>query len=264
MASGHETRIDPRAVVNPAAELDFDVTVGPFSIVGPKVRIGSGTVIRSHAVVEGNTTIGRDNRIFQFASIGTDPQDLKFAGEDSKLIIGDGNTFRECCTVHKGTEHGEGETRVGNGNLVMAYAHVAHVCVVGDGVILGNGATLAGHVTIDDRAILSSLVGVHQFCRVGTMTMISGGAMLSKDVPPYMMAQGDRATLKGLNLVGLQRAGFSTDTITALKASYRILFRSNMVLDEAVDTVRKEAADVPEVDHLVEFLLASERGFIRC
>ncbi len=263
MGPGKQTSIDPRAVVHPGAELDHGVSIGPFAVIGPNVRIGTGTSVASHGIVEGRTTMGKNNRVFQFASVGSDPQDLKYSGEDSELIIGDGNTFRECCTVHRGTADGSNETRMGSGILLMAYSHVAHDCVVHDGAILANGATLAGHVTIEDGAIIGGLAAVHQFCRVGTLAMLAGGSMATKDVPPYTIVQGDRAALKGLNLVALQRKGFSSETITALKSTYRIVFRSGLAFEEAAVKVRLNVESCPEVEYLLNFLVSSERGFVR-
>jgi len=258
-----ETFIHPGALVHPDAQLDVGVRVGPFSIIGSKVRIGAGTVIGPHALIEGNTTMGKNNRVFQFATLGSDPQDLKYKGEDSRLIIGDGNTFRECCTVHKGTEGGIGETRLGNGILVMAYAHVAHDCVIRDRVIMANGATLAGHIDIEEAAIIGGLAAVHQFCRVGTLAMVAGGSIVVKDVAPYCTVQGNRAEMKGLNLIGLQRRGFSEDTIDAIKSAHRIIFRSGFLFKDGVEKVETEVPTTPEVQHLVDFLRVSERGFIR-
>lgn len=263
MEKDNSTSIDPSAAVHPDAELDHGVSVGPFTVIGPKVRIGAGTSVASHAVIEGRTTLGKGNKVFQFASIGADPQDLKYAGEDSALTIGDGNIFRECCTVHKGTSGGINETRLGNGNLLMACAHVAHDCVVGDGVIFANGATLGGHVTIEDGAIIGGLAAIHQFCRVGTLAMLSGGTMAAKDVPPYTTVQGDRASMRGLNLTGLQRKGLSPETITAIKSTYRLVFRSGLPFEEAIVKVRQEVQPYPEVEHLLDFLISSERGFVR-
>jgi UDP-N-acetylglucosamine acyltransferase len=263
MEKDKSTNIDPRAAVHPDAELDQGVSVGPFTVIGPKVRIGAGTSVASHAVIEGRTTLGKDNRVFQFASIGADPQDLKYGGEDSVLIIGDGNTFRECCTVNRGTAGGINETRLGNNILLMACSHVAHDCVLGDGVIFANGATLGGHVTIEDGALISAFAAVHQFCRVGLLGMVAGGSMVVKDVPPYTTVQGDRASMRGLNLTGLQRKGFSPEAISAIKSAYRIVFRSGLALEEAVVKVRQEVDSCPEVEHLLDFLMSAERGFVR-
>jgi len=263
MEKDNPTNIDPRAAVHPDAELDHGVSVGPFAVIGPNVRIGSGTMVAAHAVVEGRTTLGTNNRVFQFASLGADPQDLKYAGEDSALTVGDGNTFRECVTVNRGTSGGINETRLGNGILLMACAHVAHDCVLGNGVIFANGATLGGHVTIDDGVLVSAFVAIHQFCRIGTLAMLSGGSMVTKDVPPYTTVQGDRASMRGLNLTGLQRKGLSPETISAIKSGYRIVFRSGLPLDDAVAKVRQDVDPCPELEHFLDFLISSERGFVR-
>ncbi len=257
------TEVDPRAVVSEKALLDSGVQVGPFAVIGPGVRIGSGTTIGPHAVVEGRTTIGSDNRIFQFASVGAVPQDLKYAGEDSELIIGDRNQIRECATIHRGTEGGGMVTRIGNGGLFMAYSHVAHDCIIGNGVIMGNASTLAGHVTIEDNAILSGLTGVHQFCRIGQLAYIGAASLVVKDVPPFTTVQGDRARLVGLNLEGLKRKKLSSEQIGNLKKAYRILFRSGLVLREAAGRIKEEIPADGNVDLLLEFVLSSERGVTR-
>jgi len=263
MPCGKPACIDPRAVVDPGASLGEGVQIGPFAIVGPHVRIGRGTVIGSHSVVEGRTTIGADNRIFHFASIGAVPQDLKYHGEESSLVIGDRNRIREFSTIHLGTEGGGMETRVGDDNLFMAYSHVAHDCRIGNGVILANAATLGGHVAIGDGAILGGLSGVHQFCRIGKLAFIAAGSLVVQDVPPFMTVQGDRARLAGLNLEGLKRKGFGPDAISGLKKAYRILFRSDLPLPEAVSLVRAEPGMPSEVEELIRFILSSERGITR-
>jgi len=263
MPGAKETRIDPRAVVSHGAELDVGVEVGPFSVIGRDVRIGAGTIIGPHAVVEGRTTIGSGNRIFQFASVGAIPQDLKYAGEDSELVIGNRNQIRECATIHRGTQGGGMVTCIGDDGLFMAYSHVAHDCRIGNRVILGNASTLAGHVTIDDGAILSGLTGVHQFCRLGQLSYIGAASVVVKDVPPFTTVQGDRAKLVGLNLEGLKRKGLTADQIANLKKVYRLLFRSGLVLEKAVDKVRTEISDDPNVEILIEFILKAERGVTR-
>jgi UDP-N-acetylglucosamine acyltransferase len=258
-----ETRIDPRAVVSDGAELDTGVQVGPFSVIGKGVRIGADTVIGPHVVLEGRTTIGSGNRIFQFASVGAIPQDLKYAGEDSELVIGNRNQIRECATIHRGTEGGGMVTSIGDDGLFMAYSHVAHDCRIGNSVILGNASTLAGHILIDDNAILSGLTGVHQFCRIGCLAYIGASSLVVKDVPPFTTVQGDRAKLVGLNLEGLKRKGFSDDQISNLKIAYRILFRTGLVIDKAVAKVKVEIPHDPNVELLTEFVLGSERGVTR-
>jgi len=255
--------IHSTAIIHEGAQLDENVQVGPYSVVGENVKIGAGTVVGPHAVIEGFTEIGRDNRIFQFASIGAIPQDLKFHGEKTRLIIGDGNSIREFTTVHLGTEAGGGETRIGSHNLLMAYAHVAHDCRLGNHCILANCATLGGHVEVHDYAILGGLSAVHQFCRIGSHCMISGGSMVAKDMLPYTMAQGDRAKPVGINLVGLQRRGFSEAVIRDLKMAYKILFRSGLTTNEALKRIRAEIQASPEIETFLEFFENSERGIAR-
>ena len=263
MSKLRETRVDPKALVMDGAELDPGVVVGPFSVIGKDVRIGADTVIGPHVVVEGRTTIGSGNRIFPFASVGAVPQDLKYAEEDSELIIGNRNRIRECVTINKGTEGGGMVTAIGDDNLLMAYTHIAHDCTIGNGVILANAATLAGHVTMEDGSFIAGLCGIHQFCRVGRMAFIGAGSVVVKDVPPFTTVQGDRAKLVGLNLEGLKRKGFSEQEISNLKKAYRVLFRSGLILDEAVKTVRSELSADPHVDVLIRFVLESERGVTR-
>jgi UDP-N-acetylglucosamine acyltransferase len=255
--------IHPTAIIHPGAALAADVQVGPYTIIGEHVSIGSGCWIGPHAVIEGWTEIGRDNRIFQFASVGAMPQDLKFRGEQSWLRIGDRNTIREFVTMHRGTADGGGQTIVGHDNLFMAYAHVAHDCRVGNRVILANGATLAGHVQVDDHAILGGLSAAHQFTRIGCHVMVSGGAMVTQDIPPYTIAQGDRAKTIGLNLIGLQRRGFSEETIRGIKRAYKLIFRSGLRLEEALEKITTDIEPSPELQGFVEFIRHSERGIAR-
>lgn len=256
-------QVHPSAVVHPDARLHESVEVGPFSVIGPQVTIGEGSRVGPHVVIEGRTTLGARNRIFQFSSVGADPQDLKYAGEDTELTLGDDNTVREFVTLHKGTAGGGGATRVGSGNLFMANSHVAHDCIVGDGCRIGNGSALAGHVTMEDHVIISGLAAVHQFTRLGRFAFISGGAMVTMDIPPYATAQGDRAELVGLNTVGLERGGFSKEQIERIKEAHRILFRSKLGLQEALARLRAELSGHPEVDHLVAFIAQSKRGLTR-
>jgi UDP-N-acetylglucosamine acyltransferase len=256
-------QVHPTAVVHPGARLHETVEIGPYAVIGEKVTIGEGTTVGPHAVLVGRTTLGARNRIFQFASLGAEPQDLKYAGEDTELILGDGNTVREFATLHIGTAGGGGVTRIGNGNLFMAYSHVAHDCVVGHGCILANSAALAGHVQVADHVILGGLSAVHQFTRVGKNAFISGGAMVTMDVPPYCTAQGDRAELAGLNVVGLQRHGYSEEQIGRIKEAYKVLFRSKLVLAEAVTKLKAELGGHPEIDHLIDFVSSSKRGLTR-
>lgn len=255
--------IHPSAIIHPGAELDADVEVGPFVVVGEHVKIGRGTKIGPSAVIEGWTEIGEYNQIFHLSSIGAIPQDLKYKGEKTFLKIGDRNIIREFATLHPGTVTGDSETTIGNGNLFMAYCHVAHDCHIGNHVIMANGATLAGHITVEDHAKVGGLSAIHQFVRIGAHVMVGGGAMVGQDVPPYTIAAGDRATLHGLNLVGLKRAGFSDEILADLKKAYKILIRSNLRTEEALDRIRKEIAMSPEITHFVEFVEKSERGICR-
>ncbi len=254
--------IHPTAIVHPQAELAAGVTVGPYSIIEANVTIGPDTHIGPHVVIRDFTTIGARCRIFQFAVVGEIPQDLKFQGEVSRLVIGDDNTIREFATLHRGTAGGGGLTRLGHGNLLMAYSHVAHDCQVGDGVIMSNNATLAGHIIVEDRAILGGLSAVHQFSRIGRHAFIGGCSAVPRDVPPYTMAVGNRAKLVGLNLVGLKRAGLTDAALQALKAAYDILFLSGLSLKEAMAMVSQQVPDLPEIRHLLHFLNTSERGII--
>jgi len=236
--------------------------VGPYSIIHGQVVVGPETEIGSHVVIKEHTTIGARCRIFQFAVVGEIPQDLKFAGEVSQLVIGDDNTIREFATLHRGTAGGGGVTRVGNGNLLMAYTHVAHDCVIGNGVIMSNAATLGGHIIVEDRAILGGFAVVHQFSRIGCHAFIGGASAVPRDVPPYAMAVGNRAKLVGLNLVGLKRSGFPDTTVQALRQAYELLFISGLNLKEAVARVREEIPQMPEIQHLLEFVETSERGLV--
>ncbi len=258
-----ETSIDPRAIVHPGARLAAGVSVGPFATIGEHVTIGAGTSIGSHAVIEGHTTIGRDNRIYSFAAIGGDPQDKKYAGEPTRLEIGDRNTIREFCTFSTGTVQDTGVTRMGNDNWVMAYVHLAHDCVVGNHTILANSVQLAGHVHVDDWAILGGCTGVHQFVRVGAHTMIGGGTMLRQDVPPYVMAEGNPAAARGINAEGLKRRGFDADAIGAIREAFRTLYRANLTLAEARAEIGRAAAASPSLVPIVAFLEQVTRGIVR-
>jgi UDP-N-acetylglucosamine acyltransferase len=255
--------IHATAVVDKHAELDSSVEVGPYAVIGPRVRIGAKTRIGPHAVIEGDTTIGEGNHIFQFAAIGAIPQDLKYAGEPTRLVIGDGNSIREFVTVHLGTAQGGGVTRVGNKCLLMANTHIAHDVQLGDGCILANSAALAGHVVVEDRVIFGGLSAVHQFTRIGRLAFVSGGAMVTQDVPPYLTVQGDRAEVVGINTVGLTRAQFDEHAVSRVKDAFKILYRSKLGFREAIAHVRAEVGGHPEIDHLVEFLENSQRGIAR-
>jgi UDP-N-acetylglucosamine acyltransferase len=251
------------AIVHPEAKLHPTVEVGPFAIIGARVKLGAGTVVGPHTVIEGDTTIGEKNRIFHHASIGAPPQDLKYAGEPTRLVIGDENQIREFTTLHIGTAGVGGITRIGHRNLFMAYSHVAHDCVVGNGCVLANSVALAGHVDVADFVILGGLSAVHQFTRIGKHAFIAGGSMVAMDVPPYCTAQGDRAELAGLNTVGLSRHGLTDEQIGRIKDAYKILFRSKLGLNEAMTRLKAEHGGQPEIDHLLEFIGSSKRGITR-
>ncbi len=254
--------IHPTAIVDRTAELAPSVSVGPYAIIQGQVVIGPDTEIGPHVVIKEFTTIGARCRIFQFASLGEIPQDLKYGGEASQLIIGDDNTIREFATMHRGTAGGGGVTQVGNNNLFMAYTHVAHDCLIGNGVIMSNAATLGGHIVVEDRAILGGLAALHQFCRIGRYAFVGGASAVARDVPPYTIVFGNRAKLVGLNLVGLKRAGFSDTSLQALKQAYETLFLSSLNMKEALHKVREELAHIPEVRHLLEFIESTERGLV--
>ncbi len=256
------TDIATTAVVDRRAELDSGVQVGPYAIIGPEVRIGSGTTVGAHSVLDGHTVIGANCRVFPHAVVGTEPQDLKFSGEMTRLVIGDRTTIREFATLNPGTGEGS-ETRVGKDCLLMAYSHVAHNCLLGDHVILANSANLAGHVTLDDYAIVGGVTPIHQFVHVGAHAMIGGGSRIPQDVAPFTRVAGNPAACFGINVVGLERRGFTPETIRALKTAFRILFRGKLTVAEAVKRVQDEVNFTPEVRTLVNFFLASERGVTR-
>lgn len=255
--------IDPRAIISPKAELAADVTVGPYAVIGDHVTIGAGTIVGPHAVVLGPARIGSGNRIFQFASIGDAPQDRKYAGEPTRLEIGDRNVFREFTTVNRGTTKDEGVTRVGSDNLFMSYSHVAHDCRVGSNVVLANTATLGGHVHIGDWVIMGGFSGVHQFCKVGAHAFIGNNAAVTRDVPPYVMAVGQPAEPHSVNSEGLKRRGFTPENIRNIKNAFRILYRSDLRLEEAVKQLRALVAEQPELGALVDFIGASSRSIVR-
>jgi UDP-N-acetylglucosamine acyltransferase len=255
--------IDPHAIVSPQAQLAPDVSVGPFSIIGPGVALGPRCVVGPHVVINGPSQIGADNRFFQFASIGDAPQDKKYQGEPTRLEIGDRNVFRESCTINRGTTHDRGVTRIGNDNLFMAYSHVAHDCVVGDKTVFANCASLGGHVEIGDWAILGGLTAVHQFTKIGAHAFLAGGAIVTRDVPPYVMAAGNPAAPHAVNAEGLKRRGFSEQQIRNLRDAYRILYRSELRLAEALERLSALAADQPEVRAFVDFIHASTRSLVR-
>lgn len=255
--------IDSRAVIDPKAELAEDVSVGPYTVIGPDVQIGAGTTIGPHVVIYGPTRIGRNNRIFQFASLGDAPQDKKYAGEPTRLEIGDGNTIREFVTINRGTVQDEGVTRIGDDNWIMAYVHIAHDCQIGNHTIFANNASLAGHVRVEDYVILGGFTLVHQFCALGVHSFTAFSTGIAKDVPPYVMVSGHSAQPHGLNSEGLKRRGFSAETLAQLKQAYKTLYRSKLTLQEAVDVLRVQAVDSPEVGVMVGFLEKQKRGIVR-
>jgi UDP-N-acetylglucosamine acyltransferase len=255
--------IDARAVVSPQAELAADVEVGPFTVIGPGVRIGARTRIAAHAVINGPTTIGADNHIFQFASIGDAPQDKKYRGEPTRLEIGDRNVFRECCTVNRGTTHDAGVTRIGDDNLLMAYTHIAHDCQVGSRIVMANCATLGGHVHLGDWVIMGGFAAVHQFCKIGAHAFLANNAAVTRDVPPYVMAVGQPAKPHSINSEGLKRRGFSAEQIRVLRDAYRTLYRRGLPLAEAVSELTVVAQEHAEVGPLLEFIGAATRSLVR-
>jgi len=255
--------IDSRAVIHPSARLAPGVSVGPFSVIGADVEIGAGTWVGPHVVINGPTRIGRDNKIFQFASVGEAPQDKKYAGEPTRLEIGDRNVIREFVTISRGTVQDVGVTRVGNDNWIMAYVHIAHDCQVGDQVIFSNSASLAGHVHVQDHAILGGFTLVHQFCQIGAHCFTAMNSVISMDVPPYMMVSGHMAKPHGLNVEGLKRRGFSAETLQALRRAYKVIYRSKLTLVQAIKQLKTTDGDTAEVALLVEFLEKSTRGIVR-
>ena len=255
--------VHPTAIVSPGAEVDPSCEIGPFAVIGHKVRLGPGTVVGSHAVVDGDTTLGQGNRVFPHAAIGGIPQDLKYGGEPTRLVVGDRNQFREFCTVHIGTAGGGGVTRIGSGCLLMANSHVAHDVQLGDGCILANCASLAGHVVVEDHVIFGGLTAAHQFARVGRLAFISGMSGVGMDVAPYCTVSGSRGELAGVNSVGLQRAGMSDEQIARVKEAYRVVFRSKLTVAEALAQVKAEMGNCPEIAHFVAFCEASKRGLMR-
>ena len=256
-------RIHPTAIIDSKAELDSAVEVGPYSVIGPHVRIASGTSIGSHVAIKGPTTIGKNNRIFQFSSLGEMPQDKKYVDEPTTLEIGDGNTIREFCTFNRGTVQDKGATRIGNNNWIMAYVHIAHDCQIADNTIFANNSSLAGHVEVDDFAILGGFTLVHQFCKIGAHVITAVGSVVFKDIPPYVTAAGYDAKPHGINAEGLKRRGFSSDTIMNLKRAYKALYRNGLTLDEAKQQLRSQHEKCSEIGILLEFLDSSTRGIIR-
>lgn len=263
--------IHSTALVHASAELDADVVIGPYTVIGPDVCIGHGTHIGAHCVIEGKTTIGSDNRIFHFVSLGAVPQDKKYAGEPTELIIGSRNTIREFCTFNLGTAQDKGVTRVGDDNWIMAYVHIAHDCHVGHHTILANNATLAGHVRVDDWAIIGGLTGIHQFTQIGAHVMAGFGSHISQDVPPFMLVDGNPLAVRGLNLEGLRRRGFDSDRFAIIKKMYRLIYRQGLTLLSAREEIEKlllqqkkiASPSVMDVEIMLDFFSRSKRGLVR-
>ena len=259
--------IHPSAIVDPKAQLDSNVEVGAFSIIGPHVTIGAGTVVGPHVVIEGHTTIGKDNKFFQFSSIGAAPQDKKWAGEPTRLEVGDRNTVREFCTFNTGTVQDKGVTRLGNDNWISAYVHLAHDCQVGSNTIFSNNAQLAGHVEVGDWAILSGYAGVHQFCKIGAHAFIGMYTSLTQDVPPFVLVSGNPAGARGVNIEGMKRRGFTRPQIDAIRAAYKTIYRNGLTLDEAKAALEADMAAAGEaagaIGEMLAFLGAATRGIVR-
>lgn len=254
------TRIHPTAIIDPAAELDSSVEVGPYTVIGPHVTIGAGTTVGAHCVIEGHTTIGRDNRIFQFNSLGAIPQDKKYAGEPCELVIGDRNTIREFCTFNIGSPGDKGVTRVGDDNWIMAYVHLAHDVSVGNKTIFANNSQLAGHVEVGDWVILGGFTVVHQFVRIGAHAMTAMCSLLFADVPPFVMTQGQPAAARSMNFEGLRRRGYSPERISAVKAMHKALYREDLTLEQAMDRIDRLRHDKPEAGEDVDMMLGFLRG----
>jgi UDP-N-acetylglucosamine acyltransferase len=255
--------IHPTAIVDPGAELHESVEVGPYAIIGPDVSIDAGTVVAPHVVIRGPTRIGRENRIFQFSSIGDDPQDKKYAGEPTRLEIGDRNTIREYCTLNRGTTQDESLTRIGDDNWLMAYVHVAHDCVIGDGNVLANNVTLAGHVHVGDAVVLGGFAGAHQFCHIGSYAMLGMYSGVTRDVPAFFMVSGQPAVPRGVNAEGMRRRGFDGEQIRSVRRAYRTLYRSGLKFSDAVAEIETAAKDRPELDVLLDSLRKSKRSIVR-
>jgi len=254
--------VHPTALVAASARLAADVEVGAYSIIGPHVSIGQGSRIGAHVVLTGATEIGAHNRIFQFNSLGEEPQDMKYAGEETRLVIGDHNTIREFCTFNRGTAQGGGVTRIGDHNWIMAYVHIAHDCQVGNHTIFANNASLAGHVSVADWAILGGFSVVHQFCHVGAHSFLSFGSKINQSVPPYVVTGGDSARARGINTEGLRRRGFDSERIRLLKRAYKVLYRNDLCLDDSIAELQAMADECADVQSIVDFLAATQRSFI--
>ncbi len=255
--------LHPTAIIDPGAELANDVEIGPYAVIGAGVKIDRGNKIHSHVVIQGRTSMGEGNVVFPFATVGSAPQDLKYTDEPSELIIGSRNIIREYVSLNPGTRGGGMVTRVGDQNLLMISCHIAHDCIVGNRNVIANGATLGGHVVVDDFVIVGGLVGIHQFVRIGNGAILGAGSMVSKDVPPYCNATGDRARLRGLNLEGLKRRGFDKAVVAAIRKAYRIAFQSKLKTDDALARIRQDLPPIAEIEKFVSFIANSQRGICR-
>jgi UDP-N-acetylglucosamine acyltransferase len=257
--------IDKHAIIHTSAVISKNVKIGPFTVIGANVEIGEGTEIAPHVVITGRTKIGRNNKIFQFASIGADPQDLKYQGEDTSLEIGDNNTFRECCTVNRGTEQGGGVTRIGNSNLVMAYVHIAHDCILGNEIVLSNSTTFAGHVIVNDYAVFGGFAAISQFCNIGAYSFIGATTGINKDVLPYTLVSSHHGPAKtyGLNIVGLKRRGFSIEKIRQIEQAYFLLSKDNLTIKEALPKLEEMVKACPDIQLIIDMLKKSKYGVIR-
>jgi UDP-N-acetylglucosamine acyltransferase len=258
-----EVQIHPTAIVQPGAAIGEGCRIGPFSMVGAAVRLGEGCELVSHAVIQGDTEAGEGCRFFPFCSVGLEPQDLKYRGETTRVVIGNRNIFREFATVHAGTLGGGGVTRIGDRNFFMAYTHVAHDCHVGNDTIFANAATLAGHVTVEDFAVIGAFSGVHQFCRIGAHAYIGGYSVITQDALPYVLTVGNRARAYGINLIGLKRKAFQEKTLEGLRQAYRYLFHSKLTTTRALEKIDQELGGIPEVAYLASFIRSSERGIVK-
>ncbi len=261
------TQVHPTAIVDAAAELDASVSVGPYTVIGPQVKIGAGTTVGAHCVIEGRTTIGQDNRIFQFASLGAAPQDKKYAGESTELVIGHRNTIREFCTFNRGVPKAGGTTRVGDDNWIMAYTHIAHDCKIGNETTLSNNTTLAGHVRLGDWVTIGGLTGIHQFVKIGDHAMVGFASAVSQDVPPFMLVDGNPLRVHGINVIGLRRRGFSAERLAAVKQMHRLLYRDALTFDAARESIGALAAQsseaTPDIALMSDFLAGVTRGIAR-
>lgn len=257
------TQIHPQAIVDPKAELADDVQVGPWTLIGPGVEIGAGSVIGPHAVIKGPTKLGKNTRVFQFASVGEDCMDKKYKGEPTRLEMGDNNVIRECATIHRGTIQDKGVTLIGSNNLFMAYIHVAHDCVIGSNNIFANNATLAGHCVVGDGVIIGGMAGAHQYCRLGSYCMLAMGSMVDKDVPAFVMVRGDHARARGMNFEGMRRRGYTQDQIRILRNAYKTVYRQGLTFENAVKALEEQEERSPELELFIESLKSSTRGIIR-